>query len=260
VTDEPSTAYEAFASISGLFIVDGLIADSLLLEFEPGLQVRELDDETQRWMYQTETVRRSGGRLFTDRVIAARYLFHKSLDSDRATKEVRRVNQLLQSVLECFRIYKPGRLYFGGIIHRRLTRDGAIDVFPRPWPENPLVLYPIESRTDIEGLAQLWTAMRSRNVRDRQHIDLARRWYSNSVETGRLEDRVISLMTAAEALFRIGPEERSKAQQIAQRVAALGIQPVENEVKFPRFSGHLQRLDRDSRQEVWNEEARAEGI
>jgi YD repeat-containing protein len=31
-------------------------------------------------------------------------------------------------------------------------------------------------------------------------------------------------------------------------------------VNFPRFSGHLQRLDRDSRQEVDDEEARTEGI
>ena len=34
----------------------------------------------------------------------------------------------------------------------------------------------------------------------------------------------------------------------------------QNGMKLPRFSGHLQRLDRDSRQEVWHEEARTEGV
>lgn len=37
-------------------------------------------------------------------------------------------------------------------------------------------------------------------------------------------------------------------------------QRTNNKMKFPRFSGHLQRLDQDSRQEVRSEETRTEGV
>ncbi len=180
-------------------------------------------------MYVTETVRRSGGRMFTDRVIAVKRLFRKPLDPQRAAFEVRRVNRLLQCVLDCFRLYKPGRLYFGGILHRRATREGAIDVFPRQWPESPLVLYPLEGSADIGGLRQLWRAMRSKTVRGRQYLELARRWYSSSADANRIEDRVISLMTAAEALFQIGPDEQRKGERMAEKAVALGVQSVAGE-------------------------------
>lgn len=49
--------------------------------------------------------------------------------------------------------------------------------------------------------------------------------------------------------------------RLTSRLFGVGrIDRVSYTVKLPRFSRHLQRLDRDSRQEVWNEETRTASL
>jgi hypothetical protein len=227
MTDPAIVSAEAFASIHGLFVRDELPSGEVLVELDPTVHLVQLDAETERLMYQTETIRRVGRIRWSDRHFAVRILFDLPPEGDARQRTQERINRLMQDVLDCFRLYQAGRIYYGGIIHRAISREGAIDLFHRAWSENPAGVYPLTDQASVDGLARLWSTMRSRAVRDRQFLTLARRWFSGSAEASRVEDRIISLMTAAEALFQAGAITSRKGEHIADAAGDLGLATVD---------------------------------
>lgn len=225
--DAPTTEFEAFASIHGMFVPDALLREGRLVELEPGTEIVELDAETQSVMYQTETIRRVSGFRWSDQFFAVRVQYSAPADGDARERARDRTNQVLRTALDCLRLHQPGRIYYGGTIHRAVSRVGAIEIFHSPWPENPAALYPLADQGGIDGLARLWTLMRSRPARERQSLALAIRWFSHSADVARLEDWIISLMTSAEALFQVG--KGSKGAQIAAAAAALQLPSLRGE-------------------------------
>jgi hypothetical protein len=217
---------EALASIHSLFVSDELLRGDVLVELEPGVQIAQVDVETQRVMYQTETIRRIGGSRWTDRVFAVRVQFDAPAEGDARQRAQERTNRLLRHALDCLRLCRPDRIYYGGIIHRATSR---VDHFHWPWPDNLLPMYPFDSQADIDRVARLWSLMRSRAVRDRQFLALAIRWFSSSAEAASLEDEMIFLMTAAEALFRAGVVLSRKGEHIANAAVALGLSSIQGE-------------------------------
>jgi hypothetical protein len=220
---------EAFASIHGLFVPDELASREVVVELEPAVHLVQLDAETERLMYQTETIRRVGRVRWSDRHFAIRVLFDLPPEGDTRHRVQEQVNGRMQDVLDCFRLYQAGHIYYGGIIHRAINREGAIELFHRAWPENSAGVYPLTDQASVEGLARLWSLMRSPAVRGRQFLTLARRWFGGSAEASRVEDQIISLMTAAEALFQAGIVTSRKGEHIADAAANLGLAAVEGE-------------------------------
>lgn len=223
MTDSAIVPAEAFASIHGLFVPDELMSGEVLVELEPTVYLVRLDAETERLMYQTETIRRAGGIRWSDRHFAVRVLFDLPPEGDARQRSHERVNRLMQDVLDCLRLYQSGSIYYGGVIHRASSREGAINLFHRAWPEISAGVYLLTDQASVDGLARLWSTMRSQAVRERQFLTLARRWFSGSAEASRVEDRIISLMTAAEALFQAGTITSRKGEHIADAAEDLGL-------------------------------------
>jgi hypothetical protein len=230
VAEQPKSLIlmEGFASIHGLFVPDELSQEAVLVEFEPGLEIIRLDAETQRLMYQTETIRRVGGLRWNEHYFAVRVRFEAAAEGEARLTAQQRANALLKSVLDCLRLFQAGQLYYGGIIHRSVARTGPVDIFSCGWPDTRVALYPLQTRENIDALAKLWSMLRDRGVRDRQFVTLAVRWFSLGAESTRITDKVIFLMTAAEALFQAGPLS-NKSEQIANAAVKLGLNPVQHE-------------------------------
>jgi hypothetical protein len=162
---EPLVTMEGLASIHGLFVPDELSQGPVLVELEPGLEISRLDAETERLMYQTEPIRRVGGFRWSDHYFAVRLRFDTPAEGEGRQRAQRRANRLIRSALDCLRLFQAGHLYYGGIIHRPIARNGPVDIFPRPWSDTPVALYPLSTQADIDGLAKLWSILRNRTVR-----------------------------------------------------------------------------------------------
>lgn len=119
-------AYEAYASVHGLFVPDGFMRDRLPVEFEPNLELCEPEEQITCVMYQSEAIHRFGGRLFADRVTAIRHTYALPDDEAGRVEAMRSANRLLLAVLECFRLYKRGTLYLGGICSKWTRRCRSI--------------------------------------------------------------------------------------------------------------------------------------
>lgn len=212
---------EALASIHGLILPEDLLDAEIVLELEPGLSVVNLDTHTQRLMHQTETVRRVGIFRWGERLPAVRLLYHAPPSPPESEADsAERANDVLQQVLERLRVYRPGSIYFGGIIHRKVHEQGAIELFHRPWIAKVMPLYLLSDHYDLRGFAEFWRVAQSAEVRNLQHIALAVRWFSTSLETRRTDDAVICIMTSLESLFTAGTRSQ-KGRHIAESAAAL---------------------------------------
>jgi hypothetical protein len=165
----------------------------------------------------------------TDRYLAVRAQFAVSENAGQSQRRRDRANATLQRVLDSLRVFQRGYIYFGGIIHRQVNREGSVELFHRRWPENPIAFYPLLSRETLEEFREFWAQMQSRAVRERQHLNLGIRWFSGSEEAAGIDDRLISLMTAAEALFRAGDIEK-KAEHLSREIAKLNLAPIRDEV------------------------------
>src|SRR6476469_583104 len=102
--DPPTTAMEAFASIHGLFVPEGLLRGVRLVELEPGVEIVELDAGTQRTMYETETIRRVSGFRWSERFFAVRVQDNAPAAGDARDRARERANSVLRSALDCLRL------------------------------------------------------------------------------------------------------------------------------------------------------------
>lgn len=228
MTDDALTEFEAFASLHGLFLEDGLVVDSRLVELESGLDIVEVDPLVQKTLFQTQTVRASAAYLHGDRVVAIRHRFGSPVNAGKAVEKRTDINETLDRALRCLRVYRSARIYVGGIIHWAADRSGPVDIFPRSWPENLFALYPLLTRDDLEGVRRLWQSWQCDGMRRQPRIDLAARWFSASHETNRLEEKIVMLMTAAETLTG-ATRGREKAKRVARSLSTLGIDSVGGE-------------------------------
>ena len=208
----------AYASTHGLLVPDELVNQGPIVKFGDGLEIVQLDEETQRLMYMTETIRRISGFRWSEQHFAIRYEYTLPTTEEHHELQREKANRNIDRLVQTLRIFKPGRFYIGGIIHK-----GDTPVFPsfsRPWPKNPFALYPLENVEEITRLVKFWSATSSRKVRERPNLQFAMRWFADSGDAGPVEDRVIKLMTAAEALSGAGTQHR-KADRIAEVIGHL---------------------------------------
>jgi hypothetical protein len=191
-----------------LFVPDELVASDLIADLGRGLSIVQLDAETERLMYMVEAIRRVGGLRWSDKHFAIRcdYTLPAAEQQHEARRE--KVNREIDRVVQTLRIFKAGRFYLGGIIHRGATSQATFQRYARSWPENVLAIYMLENRSEIEEVVQLWTAIDNRKVRERPNLQFAIRWFADAGDSEIVEDRVIKLMTAAEALTGAGTETR----------------------------------------------------
>src|SRR5947207_3364424 len=117
---------QGFASIHGLFVPDELLHGSVLVELEPGLEICQLDGETEGLMYQTETIRRVAGFRWSDHYFAVRVRFDAPVEGEARQGAQRRANRLIGRVLECLRLFQSGQLNYGSRIQRLVSLSCTI--------------------------------------------------------------------------------------------------------------------------------------
>lgn len=210
--------YEALASIDGLFLPDDLRKRRpSVIEFFERINLIELDSDTEKLMFQTETIRRVGSMRWGDKCYALHvpYEFESDDPVKRCIKSAQ-INKKLQEMLECLRIHQSGMIFYGGIIHRRRDRGGEVDIFHIPWHQQPVFPYAFHNSEELEKFGEFWKKVRT--IRNRHYITLALRWHSRSFDFQALEDRVITIMVALEALTRPPKSADKKADYIASTV------------------------------------------
>ncbi|HWT02897.1 MAG TPA: hypothetical protein VN256_21790 [Pyrinomonadaceae bacterium] len=119
-------------------------------------------------------------------------------EADRA--EQARLNERVEEVVNALRIFGAESVFHVGIIHRASRWFGNDNVFPNP------VQVAVRFTTGTEegwltSFAQFWDGLQSDRVRGINFLGLAMRRIGYAHERHRIEDKLIDLLIAAEALF-----------------------------------------------------------
>ena len=173
-----------------------------------------MDSGPRELMAQTATMRSVGAIQWGDMP----YALHTAYDDSPNDSMVDAANQLLGSALYALRVHQAGRLYFGGIVQLSASKP-ARRFFQRPWPANSFAVYSITTKEEFGELRDFWTTFRSA-IATNARLTLACRWFAKAAEAGGVEDRIILLMTAAEALFSLAKTTRGKGSGIVERAKA----------------------------------------
>jgi hypothetical protein len=117
---------------------------------------------------------------------------------DRA--EQARLNERIEEVVNALRIFGAESVFHVGIIHRASKWFGNDNVFPNPVQ----VSVRFTTRGEEGWLAsfgQFWNGLQSERIKGWKFLGLAMRRIGYALERHRLEDKLLDLLIAAEALF-----------------------------------------------------------
>lgn len=117
---------------------------------------------------------------------------------DRA--EQSRLNEHIEEVVNALRIFGAESVFHVGIIHRASKWFGSDNFFPNP------VQVAVRFTTHGEegwlpSFGQFWAGFQSEKLKGRKFLGLAMRRIGYAHERHRIEDKLIDLLIAAEALF-----------------------------------------------------------
>ncbi|HLI63381.1 MAG TPA: hypothetical protein VKV05_08265 [Terriglobales bacterium] len=229
---------QAIAPIQGWFISDALLQGrngAPLLQLSDEVEIRALTPHEREGVYQFELVRRHGPE-WTDRTFAitVRYRLSKilmpfdgedSLQQQRTAEQtILKANDRVDEVLQALRIFDEGSLRQGGVLHC-INSPLFVQVrriFAKPLADplaNSLSLYVIKDAQQLANLKEFWGSLRRAKGKDSRFLIVAMRRFSDADERHRIEDRVIDLMIAAEALSQASTTSE-KGKKIAHHIAS----------------------------------------
>jgi hypothetical protein len=226
--NSPEKAFQwvAVAPIHGLFISDEIMDEDILnghsplIKLSDVLDVVQLSDEEQKRLFMIEVIRRVGAPRWTDRYFAIRMRYRGPKEGVGQQSAQTAANDKIEQLLQVMRVFKSGGLYLGGIAHWiEEPFTGMINFMSKSWPDNFLPPFSLDKRECITELEAFWQAIQSPDVRARQHISLATRWFSKACELSRIDDKLINLIIAAESLS--GSPKGEKATRIATSIVQL---------------------------------------
>lgn len=228
---------EAIAPVQGWYLSDQLQQQSVktpLIRFSDELQIGQLSADEEKTVHLIELVRRYGFR-WTDRMYAIRVTYQRPkvvlrIDEEIAPdvlqaveEEFVRVNDRIEEMLETLRVFRKGSIRQGGIYHRvnswlgsgimRNTRKPLADPIANLNP-----MYILETQQDLHELERFWELVQKAKAKGHRFLNVAMRRFAESNERHHVEDRVIDLMIAAEALAQASTS-KSKSDVIAEYVA-----------------------------------------
>jgi hypothetical protein len=140
----------------------------------------------------------------------------------RARQE--RLNERIEEVVNALRLFGVESVFHVVIIYRASKWFGHDAVFPNPVRGGVPLVYDYDEEW-LNMFRQLWQGVQSEGVTRRKYIGLAMRRLGYAHERHRVEDRIIDLLIAAEALFLSdtgGETYRGELQyRLAQRAGVL---------------------------------------
>jgi len=245
----PTVECEAIAPVQGWFLSGELqerSRNSPLLKISDDLEISQLSEEEERAVHLMELVRRYGPR-WTDRLYAIRAKYQRtkvlmrndeelSPEQERSAEdEFVRINDRIEAVLQTLRVFRQGRIRQGGIYHRvnSWLVSGIMRTVSKPL-DDPLAnlnpMYLLETEQDLNDLKEFWQTVQRAKAQGHGFLDVAMRRFAEGNERHRVEDRIIDLMIAAEALSQ-SSSSRTKGAVIAKYVAAHGVDADKNKVQ-----------------------------
>jgi hypothetical protein len=110
------------------------------------------------------------------------------------------LNERIEEVINALRIFGAESVFHVGIIHRASKWFGSDTVFPNP--VQTAVRFTTKTEEGwLSSFGQFWDGLQSERVRGRKFLGLAMRRIGYAHERHRIEDKLIDLLIAAEALF-----------------------------------------------------------
>jgi hypothetical protein len=228
---------EAIAPVQGWCLSEELqqrSGNTALLKFSDDLQIRQLSVEEEKAVHLMELVRRYGFR-WTDRLYAITATYQRAkvilrIDEEIAPdvehaseEEFVQINDRIEEVLETLRVFRKGSIRQGGIYHRvnSWLVSGIMRNMRKPlaYPiANLNPMYVLETQQDLNELEDFWQSVQKAKAKGHRFLNVAMRRFAESNERHRVEDRLIDLMIAAEALAQAS-SSKSKGDVMAEYVA-----------------------------------------
>ena len=149
--------------------------------------------------------------------------------------EARRADEAIEDLLVCLRLFKPGMVAVGGTVTAmpgpfggyQFSGGGGHQIFlgrmPLPSPHG----YALDA-SEVDGLAELWHQLHSPGVRKTRQLALAARRFAYKGERTRVDDQLVDLVVAAEALFLGDSDEESRGElrfRLSSRAASYIVDP-----------------------------------
>ena len=245
----PTVECEAIAPVQGWYLSAALqeqSCNSPLIKFSDDLEISQLSVEEEKTVHSMELVRRYGPR-WTDRMYAIRATYQREkllIRNDEelppevesaAQEEFVRINDRIEEVLQTLRIFRKGFIRQGGIYHRvnSLLVTGSIPIITKPLADpiaNFIPMYLLETTQDLDNLKHFWQTVQRAKAKGHGFLNVATRRFSEGNERHRVEDRLIDLMIAAEALSQ-SSASRPKGAVIAEYVATQVVEADKSKVK-----------------------------
>jgi Apea-like HEPN len=128
-------------------------------------------------------------------------------------------NDRVEQVVGALRLYGIDSVFPAAIVHRASRWSFGHD---RPFPGRFQPDIDFSTRADdawLSSFKQFWDRLQSQHVRKRKFLDIAMRRYSYAHERHRLEDKIVDLLIAAEALFLSDQKEDPYKGEIRYRLS-----------------------------------------
>lgn len=228
---------EAIAPVQGWWLSANLqqrFGNTPLVKFSDALRIGQLSVEEERAVHLMELVRRYGFR-WTDRLYAIRATYQRAKlvvrideeiasDAERvADEEFVQINDRIEEVLETVRVFRKGSIRQGGIYHKvnSWLLSGIMRNMRKPLADpiaNLTPMYLLETQRDLDELEGFWQSVQRAKAKGHRFLNVAMRRFAESNERHHVEDRLIDLMIAAEALSQ-SSSCKGKGGVIAEYVA-----------------------------------------
>jgi hypothetical protein len=114
-----------------------------------------------------------------------------------------RLNERIEEIVNALRIFGAESVFHVGIIHRASKWFGSDNIFPNPVQVS--VRFTTRGEEGwLSSFGRFWAGLQSERVKDRKFLGLATRRLGYAHERHRVEDKLLDLLIAAEALFLSG--------------------------------------------------------
>lgn len=216
-----TTHWIAIAPLHNFFVPDTLMSDAIrsgtepLIRFHDTAAIYYLNEEAEKQMMSWQIMRtilrmRSQDHEFA---ICVRYEVDNSVADYHPIQAT--VTERVEKILESMRVFQSGLIYLGGIAQNPLPATGVTDLVHKSWPLSSFP-WAIEDANFITALVDFH---KRRTDRANARFNMAIHWFSRAVEETRIDDKLLSLMTAAEVIVRPTRRE-NKRDQIASHISA----------------------------------------
>jgi hypothetical protein len=135
-------------------------------------------------------------------------------DIETLRNEPKPAEEAMEDLLVCLRLLKPGQVDLGGTVtvlpsHVGMSWHGPTGrtFLPRHFHTSYLL-----GGDEVDALVRLWKQLHARGVRMTRHVTLAARRFAYKGERSRVDDQLVDLIVAAEALFLADSDEEGRGE------------------------------------------------